>query len=199
LLRTTLLTAESFVAGKLFSALSYVFLLIFTAIPLQSIAFLLGGVSPIELFLSQILVLVAAITFALYGLYCSSAMRTTLAASVTTFAGALFLTIGIPMVVFMFSIILGPILFGTSSVSWLAQSLLTYAGLSLAATNLPATLIVSDLILLEENSLFLFRATYSGHTIWLFSPWPLFLLLYILLALLLYWACVRRVRRIADK
>jgi ABC-type transport system involved in multi-copper enzyme maturation permease subunit len=199
LLRTTLLTAESFVAGKLFSALSYVFLLIFAAIPLQSIAFLLGGVSPVELFLSQVLVLVAAVTFALYGLYCSSAMRTTLAASVTTFAGALFLTIGIPMVVFMFSIILGPILFGTSTVSWLAQSLLTYAGLVLAATNLPAALIVSDLILLEENSLFLFRTTYSGHTIWLFSPWPLFLLLYILLALLLYWACVRRVRRIADK
>jgi ABC-type transport system involved in multi-copper enzyme maturation permease subunit len=199
LLRTTLLTAGSFVRGKLLSALSYVFLLILAAIPLQSIAFLLGGISFVELFLSQVIVVVSALTFALYGLYCSSAMRTTLAASVVTFAGALFLTLGIPVIVFLFAAVLGPILFGTATLSWVAEAMLFYGGLLLAATNLPATLVVSDIVLLQENSLFLFRQTLSGHNVWLFSPWPLFLLLYILLALLLYWASVRRVRRIADK
>ena len=91
LLRTTLLSARQFVAGKLVSALSYVLLLILAAIPLQSIAFLLGGVSLLELLLSQVVLLVAAVTFALWGLFCSTRMRTTLSATVLTFAGALFI------------------------------------------------------------------------------------------------------------
>lgn len=199
LLRTTLLSAESFVTGKLLSALSYVFLLIFAAIPLQSIAFLLGGVSLLELFLSQAIIAVAAVTFALYGLFCSSSMRTTLAASVATFAGALFVTAGIPMIVLLFSIFLGPILFGSASPGWISEATVAYVGLFLAATNLPATLVVSEQFLLQEDALFLFRTAFSGRSVWLFSPWPVFLLLYILLALLLYWLCVRNVRRIANK
>lgn len=199
LLRTTLLTANAFVMGKLISALSYVFLLILAAIPLQSIAFLLGGISPVELIISQLLVLVAAATFALYGLFCSSTLRTTLAASVATFGGSLFWTLGIPIIVFIFTAFLGPALFGLTSPGWLTQSTLAYAGLALAATNLPATLILSEVFLLEEGTLFLFKTSFSGHSVWLFSPWPLFLLIYILVALVLYWASVRRVRRIAEK
>jgi ABC-type transport system involved in multi-copper enzyme maturation permease subunit len=200
LLRTTLLTAKSFVAGKLFSALSYVFLLILAAVPLQSIAFLLGGVSPIELILSQLLLLVAAVVFALFGLFVSSRMKTTLAASVTTFAIALFFTMGIPLVVLIFGSVLSPILFGASSLSWVGEMALAYGGLFLAATNLPATLIVSDIFLLQEDALFFYKETFGGsHSAYLFSPWPLFLLFYILLAFLLYWLTVRKVRKIADK
>jgi ABC-2 type transport system permease protein len=199
LLRTTLLSAKSFVAGKLVSSLSYVLLLIFAAIPLQSIAFLMGGVAFIELFLSQVIVLVAAVTFALWGLYASSRMRSTLAASVATFGGALFITAGIPVIVGLFSLILGPILFGAASVSWVVEAVIGYGLLVLAATNLPATLIVSDMFLLEEGALFFFKASsiFGSRSAWLFSPWPLFLIFYSLLALLLFWGCVRRVRKIA--
>lgn len=199
LLRTTLLTANAFVKGKLISALSYVVLLILASIPLQSIAFMLGGVAPVELFLSQLLVLVASVTFALYGLFASSLMRSTLAASVTTFAGTLFLTVGLPTLVGIFAGFFGSVVFGTSGTTWLTEALLTYAGLFLSALNLPATLVVSEVLLLQEDTLFLFQASFGGHSVWLFSPWPLFLLLYFLLALILYWACVRRVRRIADR
>src|SRR5258707_12912768 len=45
LLRTTLLPASRLIIGKLISALSYVFLLLLAAIPLQSLAFLFGGVT----------------------------------------------------------------------------------------------------------------------------------------------------------
>ncbi|MCP4416549.1 MAG: ABC transporter permease [Chloroflexi bacterium] len=201
LLRTTLLSAKSFVAGKLVSALSYVLLLIFAAIPLQSIAFLMGGVAFIELFLSQVIVLVAAVTFALWGLYASSRMRTTLAASVVTFGGALFVTVGIPVVVGLFSMILSPFFVGAVALSWVVEVAIGYGLLVLAATNLPATLIVSDIFLLEENALFFFKGTsvFGGRSAWLFSPWPLFLILYSLLALLLFWGCVRRVRKIATQ
>src|SRR5690606_9996741 len=85
LLRTTLLPARALVTGKLISALSYVFLLILAALPLQSIAFLLGGVSVVELVVSVLLVLVSAVAFALLGLFFSSLMRSTLGAVVVTF------------------------------------------------------------------------------------------------------------------
>ena len=199
LLRTTLLSANAFVLGKLVSALSYVLLLIVASIPLLSIAFMLGGVSPIELLLSQLLVLAAAVTFALYGLFASSTMRSTLAASVTTFAGTMFLTVGLPSVVGIVAAFLGPVLFGVGSPSWVIEAMLAYAGLLLAATNLPATLIIGELFLLQEDTLFLFKTSMGGHSVWLFSPWPLFLLLYLLIALLLYWGCVRQVRRIANQ
>lgn len=204
LLRTTLLSARSFVTGKLISALSYVLLLIFVAIPLQSIAFLMGGVAFIEVFLSQVIILLGAITFALWGLYASSRMRTTLSASVVTFGGALFVTAGIPVIVGLFAAILGPFFVGTSALSWTIEAALRYLLLTIAATNLPATLIASDIILLEEGSLWFFSTSVGGgsgiaHTIWLFSPWPLFLIFYSLLALLLFWGCVRRVRKIATQ
>lgn len=204
LLRTTLLSAKSFVAGKLFSALSYVLLLVFVAIPLQSIAFLMGGVAVIELVLSQVIVLVSAVSFALWGLYASARMRTTLAASVVTFAGTLFLTVGIPVIVGLFSLILSPFFAGAAFLSWTAEAALMYGLMFLAATNLPATLIVSDIVLLEEGSLWYFSTSVGGvsgasHTIWLFSPWPLFLILYSLLAVILFYATVRRVRKIATQ
>jgi len=199
LLRTTLLSANAFVMGKLISALSYVVLLIFASIPLQSIAFMLGGVAPVELFLSQLLVLAASVAFALFGLFASSLMRSTLAASVTTFAGTLFVTIGLPTIVGIFAGFFGGVLFGTAGTTWLTEAVLAYAGLFLSAVNLPATLVVSEVFLLQEDTLFLFKSSFGGHSVWLFSPWPLFLLLYFLLALIFYWACVRRVRRIADR
>jgi ABC-2 type transport system permease protein len=192
------------VAGKLVSALSYVMLLIFAAIPLQSIAFLMGGVAFIELFLSQVIIFVGAITFALWGLYASSRMRTTLASSVVTFAGALFVTVGIPMVVGLFTMILSPFFAGAARLSWQVEAAMMYALMVLAATNLPATLIVSDVVLVQESSLWYFTTSVGGasgasHTIWLFSPWPLFLILYSLLSLLLFWGSVRRVRKIATQ
>ncbi len=199
LLRTTLLSANSFVMGKLLSALSYVLLLIFAAIPLQSIAFLLGGISLLELLLSQLILVVAAITMAMFGLYCSAIMRSTMGASVVTFAGILFVTGGIPALAGLFSAIIFPLLL-VSSAPVIPEWIFLYMALMLAATNLPATLIVSDMFLLQEGSYFLVpTAASGGGPALMFSPWPLFLLFYLLLAFFLYKLAVRRVRKIAEK
>ena len=197
LLRTTLLSAESFVLGKLISALSYVFLLVLVSIPLQSIAFLLGGLSLTELVISQLLIVVAAVTYALYGLWCSAAMRTTLAATVTTFAGMLFVTFGTPLVAGMAAVLGTTFTIGRAP-NPLFEALALYSGLTAAATNLPATLILSETIFLSEDALFGFSQPTAGGTIWLFSPWPLFILFHALAAMVLYIWTVRRVRRVSD-
>lgn len=195
LLRTTLLSAESFVLGKLVSALSYVFLLVLVAVPLQSIAFLLGGLSLTELVVAQALVLIAAITYALYGLWCSAAMRTTLAATVTTFAGMLFITFGTPLLAGTAVFLLGVV--GLPTLGQWVEVVALYAGMVVAATNLPATLLISETILLGEGSLFGFRTT-PGSGAWIPSPWLLFIFFHILAAVALYAATVRRVRRVSE-
>jgi hypothetical protein len=150
------------------------------------------------LFVSQIVIFVAAVTFAMWGMFCSSSMRTTLGASVMTFAGALFVTAGTPAIAGLFAAILTPF-FVTFSTSRALEILLPYLGVGLAATNLPATLIMSDIFLIEDDALFFFRTSAGPTGIWLPSPWPLFILLYLLIAAVLYWLSVRNVRKIANR
>lgn len=197
LLQTTLLTPRWFVVGKLMSALSYILLLTIASIPLQSIAFLLGGLSFTELVVGQLLLAVTAVAFALYGLYCSSIMRTTLAASVATFGGTLFVVIGFPLFMLLIFWFLGATFFWYEFSSFW-EYVAAYGGMSLVATNLPATVFASALILLEEGSLFFFESRIAGSTAWLFSPWWVYTLLYSFIAILLYVACVRRVRRTSE-
>ena len=197
LLRTTLLSPRSFVFGKLMSALSYVFLLVLAATPLISIAFMLGGVDLLEVIISQLLLLVAAVFFAMTGLFFSSRMRTTLAASVTTYAVSLGILVGIPLLFGLGFAIISPILFISSSPSPVVEGLLAYGGMLLATTNLPVTMFMSDMILREENSLWGF---FPGGTAsyWLFSPWYGFILINLLFSYLLYRATVKRVNRITE-
>ncbi|MDX1663347.1 MAG: hypothetical protein R3272_06105 [Candidatus Promineifilaceae bacterium] len=194
LLRTTLLPARALVSGKLFSALAYIFLLLLAAVPLQSIAFLLGGVSPIELIISELLIFVSAVVFALLGLFFSSLMRSTLAASVTTFASSLLLTMGLPAAV-MIVVPLLTVLFA-GAIDPLVELSLIYTALILASTNLPATLILSEMFLIQEDALFYFRDVIAGQNVIIVSPWMLYIVLYSLMALFLYLATVQRVRRI---
>jgi ABC-2 type transport system permease protein len=198
LLQTTLLSPRWFVLGKLMSALSYILLLTIASIPLQSIAFLLGGLSFTELVVGQLLLAVTAVAFALYGLYCSSIMRTTLASSVATFGGTLFAVVGFPLLILL--------IFWAFSATFLWYELTdfweyvaAYGGMGLVATNLPATVFASALILLEEGSLFFFDTFVAGRTVRLFSPRWVYTLLYSLIATLLYVLCVRRVQRVSDK
>lgn len=198
LLRTTLLSPNAFVLGKLLSALSYVFLLLLTAIPLQSIAFLLGGITIKELILSQVVFFVAALAFAMWGLYCSSAMRTTLSASVTTYAGALLVTVGTPIIGFFSALIFSSMIDMFTSISHL-EGVVIFIGSILASTNLPVTLAGSMSLLISENAMFFYEYTTRTTTTYIPSPWILFVVFYLFLSWVLYRRCVNNVSRIANQ
>src|SRR5574337_1301831 len=72
LLRTTLLSARALVFGKLASALSYVLLLLLAALPLQSLAFLLGGVAPQDVLIASAVLIGTSFLFGAAGLFFSS-------------------------------------------------------------------------------------------------------------------------------
>ena len=198
LLRTTLLPARALVAGKLISSLGYVFLLIFASLPIQSIAFLLGGVSLVELVVAELLILVSAVAFAMIGLFLSSLMRSTLAASISTFAASLSLTFGLPALALII-LPIGSGIFFNSPPPALLEVFFVYGALAFAATNLPVTIVVSEVLLLEEDTLFYTVETIRGYSVFIFSPWTLYLILYTLLAVILYVITVRRVKKIPQK
>lgn len=198
LLRTTLLSPAAFVAGKLISALSYVFLLLLSSIPILSLAFMFGGIALSELIISQLLLAASAITFAMLGLFFSSRARSSTAASVMTYAVVLFFTLGTPVLASMFLSIMAISFISTTPPTFLSI-ILVYLLLVGVATNLPATMIAGEIFLREYNTVWGTIERIDGVDVWLFSPWYLFIIIHLLAALFLYTLTVRRVAQIATE
>ncbi len=198
LLRTTLLPARALVLGKLLSALSYVLLLIFAALPLQSLAFLLGGIGPEEIAVSFVLLVVTALAFSALGIFFSSVTRTTLASTVLTYAALLTIIIGLPMLVLLalsiMSAIMSPML---NSLPVSVQAGIIYFLWLLVSINPAATAVATEIIVSSEHTVLIFSTSGpSGTTLWLISPWIPYTLIYLLLSVLLFVVAVRRVQKV---
>jgi ABC-type transport system involved in multi-copper enzyme maturation permease subunit len=94
LLVTTPISSLAIVVGKLLSALVYVFLLIIASIPLTALVFLFGGVGPEDLVRGYAVLLVTALGLGSVGLFCSTLVRRTQAATIITYFTVLAMTIG---------------------------------------------------------------------------------------------------------
>ncbi len=215
LLRTTLLAPRAFVVGKLLSALSYVFLLLLAAIPLQSIAFLFGGVTIDEIFLSFIILLVTAIALGTIGLFFSAIMKRTLTASIATYGFALVVTIGLPLIMIILLSVVGPFIVSLFSVRTgtnptvaptlpaQIQAVLWYGLGFLVSTNPLATAFFTQDLLITRQAVGTFTVTVSSPgstiTIPLISPWIVFSILYLIISFVLLIVTVRRVSKIEGE
>jgi ABC-2 type transport system permease protein len=185
LLVTTLLRPRSIVAGKLGSALAYVVLLILAALPLQSLAFILGGVTPAEVFIALVGLLATALVSASVGLFFSSLVRSTILSTVLTYAVVLFVTMGLPSMGWMILMPVAILLGSYSAPSWLMQVLMIYGLGLLACTNPFITAVLTELVLLEKGAALFFTVPVDGHNILLVAPWVVYVLLCLLTSLLL--------------
>jgi ABC-type transport system involved in multi-copper enzyme maturation permease subunit len=199
LLRTTLLPSRALVIGKMISALAYIMLLLLAAIPLQSIAFLFGGVTEAELILAFIILAVTAIALGSVGLYFSARTPRTLTANVMTYGAALFITVGVPLIAWVASFILSPWInangFGTLPAP--AQQAATYFMLFAYSTNPLMTAFQTQYYLINNQAAGIFQSTTVGnHPVTMVSPWIIFTIIYLILSVILLILTVRRVRRI---
>jgi ABC-2 type transport system permease protein len=85
MLMATPLRPASILWGKLVSALSYVFLLIFAAVPMASLIFIFGGVSLRDMAKAMIILIVVAIAFGVFGLFMSVLFKRTSRATVLSY------------------------------------------------------------------------------------------------------------------
>jgi ABC-type transport system involved in multi-copper enzyme maturation permease subunit len=109
LLVTTPLGTVALVLGKLFSALTYVFLLILASIPLASVVFTFGGVGPEDLIRGYVFLFALAFGTGAIALFYSALLRRTQAATVLSYLTVLAVTLGATVVyIFWFAMIQRP-------------------------------------------------------------------------------------------
>ena len=94
LLVVTPISSIAIVLGKLLSALVYVWLLIAASIPLTAVVFVYGGVAPDDVLRGYIVLIVTALGLGSFGLFCSSLVKRTQAATAITIFGVLLISIG---------------------------------------------------------------------------------------------------------
>ncbi|MCC6801443.1 MAG: hypothetical protein IT319_01065 [Anaerolineae bacterium] len=202
LLQTTLLATPSFVIGKLESALGYILLLLLSGIPLQSIAFLFGGVTELELALSFVILLITAIALGTVGIYFSAAMPRTLIASVRSYSvilGAMFIA---PVVLAAILNLINELLFtsGGAIVSPVLETILRYVDLLLTSVNPIAAGLASQDILVNQRVLGFWSYTLrsDGSTIPMVSPWITFIIIYLAISAVLVVLTIRQTRQNAQ-
>lgn len=97
LLALTLLTSSSIVTQKLAAAIGQVVMLILASVPVMSVVFLLGGVSPVEVIVAYGILLVTAIAVAALGMLCSCCLRNSRASTFAAYSIILLFMAGLPI------------------------------------------------------------------------------------------------------
>jgi ABC-type transport system involved in multi-copper enzyme maturation permease subunit len=203
LLRTTLLSARALVFGKLASALSYVLILLLAGLPLQSLAFLLGGVAPEEVAVSVVLLIITAFLYCSAGLFFSSLMRRTLGANILTYAFALLDTLGLPILLLAALPIFGLMSYGFGygdPPRLLVQLLFAYGLGALICVNPIATGIMTEAFLVSNHTVFYFTLPFTARGGSTFnapflSPWLVYTAFAFALGALFVFLSIRLVRR----
>jgi ABC-2 type transport system permease protein len=94
LLATTPISSLAIVVAKLFSALTYLFILIFASIPLTAMVFVFGGVAPDDVVKAYIVLITTALGLGSVGLFFSALLKRTQAATVASYLTALVAVLG---------------------------------------------------------------------------------------------------------
>jgi ABC-2 type transport system permease protein len=197
LLMTTLLPARSVIFGKLGSALAFVVLLILAIAPLESLAFMFGGVSPEEILLSQVVMLVAAIFFASVGIFWSSALRSSMASNVLTYGTILLQMIGLPFFYFLTVSIMGINDYSNTGGPRMTDThLFWYASGIILSFHPIAAMAISETFYSDGQPLFIYIDTkiLNGRSLFVISPWLLFCMEALLVSAILILISIRLVK-----
>jgi ABC-type transport system involved in multi-copper enzyme maturation permease subunit len=193
LLRTTLLSAGALVTGKLFASVAFVLLLLVASIPIQSIGFIFGGISLGEVLLSILILVMTALAFGAVGHFFSSTIRRARIAGVLTQVTTATFSIGLPVLALISISFISAFWFSSSSSppEWLLYGI----GWLVVISSPVATAIVTELVLVNEQTYFFFQLPAGGTNLWIPSPWIGFTVLYAALTIFFLALSVQIVRR----
>lgn len=196
LLQTTLLAQPTFVIGKLEAALGYIVLLLLSGIPLQSLAFLFGGISESEIALSVLILLVTAILLGTVGIYFSAALPRTLVASARAYGVVLGTLFVAPLLVSIVVNIINDLIFTRQGVlpSPVMEGLFRYIDLLLTSVNPVAAGINAQALLVDQGVVGFYSYTLrsDGSIIPMVSPWILFTIIYLSASAVLIALTIRK-------
>ncbi len=192
LLRTSLLSGSALVFGKLGSSVVFLLLLIFTAIPVQSMAFFLGGVGMAEMVISTLMLVVTAVFFCTLGLFFSSFAKRTLIATVSSYGTVLLSFIVLILLLFFISAFESSNIFQSAVTDDILNIMIWF----LFSTNPFFAAAVSEVILIDNQSLFITTSGVLGSSsIPLLSPWIIYITFYVFVTILLIGLSIYFVNR----
>lgn len=196
LLMTTLLPARSIIFGKLGSALSYVVLLIIAIAPLESLAFMFGGVSPEEIVLSQVVMLMSALLFASVGIFWSSVLKSSVGSNVLTYGTILFQLIGIPLLYLIIVTTMGAQNYSSTQPPMTSTAEFWYTSGIILSSHPLIAMGLSEAFLMNGDSLFIYtNNTYlNGHNLLVVSPWLVFCIEALILSAIFILISIRAVQ-----
>ncbi|MDD2922737.1 MAG: hypothetical protein PHQ36_10675, partial [Anaerolineales bacterium] len=181
LLRVSLLSPRDLLVGKLGASVMYLLLLIFAAIPLQSLAFFIGGVGVGELIVSIVILVASAFLFCTLGLYFSTIAKRVLTATILSYA-AILLPVIIAFSLFFWLTVSNP---DFSSFSPEAERALIIVILTTLSTNPISAAFLTELLLTEEQTLL--TMPIPDPYVVLPSPWIIYVMYAVTLAFLMIW------------
>lgn len=194
----TPMRAFQIVWGKLGAVFTFLVLLIFASLPIQSLAFLFGGVAPTEVFISILGLVITALTFGALGLFVSSLARTTMVSIVIAYGIGIPFIYGLPFILLYMGSAVLPAFNFMDDPSPLAILLLIY-GLGFAASINPfGSAILTGVAAANGKGYFFFTETFGMTTLWLVSPWLIYVVFHTLLTVVLLLLTVQRVAAISN-
>ncbi len=185
LLITTLLSPLQIILGKLTSALAFAMLLIFASLPMAGLSFLFGGVSGTELVIGVIGLAATAICYATIGVFWSTVMRSTLAATVMSLGSIIFLLLFVPFI-FVVGSVIGGAFNGMPGVFYIYTM-----GLLLCTHPFIALGITEASLSSGENPFYFAIPAANIAKVWVPSPWLVYLFLTFLATTLFLVLAVR--------
>ncbi len=191
LLRTTLLSAQSLVMGKLNSSFLFLILMLFASLPLLSIATIFGGVTLSEILIGVVLLIITTLTFSAVGVFFSSFTKRTLISTVLSYSFTLMLVFGVPAFLIAGLIFFGAMSSTPTGLSHFSEVVMILMGYLLVILNPIATAFITELILLEGSAFYINMPFPSSQgTMFIPSPWILYTVVYAGISLVLIWLSI---------
>jgi hypothetical protein len=159
-------------------------------------AFMIGGVLGIEIFISFAILSISTVAFSAVGLFFSSVINRTLLANVLTYACAVFMMFGIPLLLVTSIVILqSGNMPRIEQLSPTAVSIWLIIGWSSISLSPLATIISTEYFLLEQNNIWWVDIVLNENTtIHMISPWISHVFFYSLLVIGLIWITIQRLK-----
>ncbi|MGB7337464.1 MAG: hypothetical protein WBC91_01120 [Phototrophicaceae bacterium] len=199
LLQTTLLSAPAFIVGKMESALGYIVLLLMSAIPLQSIAFLFGGVSQTEVYVTFILLMSTALLLGALGMFFSALVDKTMSSTVRVYTTSIIIVFGLPIVsilVFQGAFVSAVNQVGSVNLDPARETLMIYGDMVWSSLNPITSAYYTQQMITAHQEIFLLDVELQNNTfIPVIAPWIITTVVYIGGTALLLLMAIRRMRR----
>ncbi len=198
MLLITPLRAAQIVWGKLGAVFTFLLLLILASLPIQSLAFLFGGVVLAEVLIAALGLLVTALAFGALGLFISSLTRTTMAAIIMSYGIGIPFIYGLPFILLYLGSAVAPN-FGLLNAPSLPIMLFLIYGLGFIASINPfGSAILTGVAAANGKGYFFFTVTVDTVTLWLVSPWLIYVAFYILVTIALFLLTIWRVGSVSS-